>query len=196
MNNACPKCGTAYGVSPAHVGRRFKCKKCGAALAVAETGLVVEGGSAAVPAAAARRKPAAEPAAEAGGSFDYEAEAAEGRDDYEDAGDRKSRSRARGAGKSPGISALFSFDRMVTPSVLRILYFIGVILIVLSGVAYLVLGLISGNTTAILLALVSALLGVPLSILVLRIYFELIYVIFSINDHLSDIKQGLRNRAP
>lgn len=39
MNNACPSCGTAYQVQPKNIGRRLKCKICGAGMLVAEDGL-------------------------------------------------------------------------------------------------------------------------------------------------------------
>lgn len=39
MNNSCPSCGTVYQVQPKNVGRRIKCKICGAGLYVAEDGL-------------------------------------------------------------------------------------------------------------------------------------------------------------
>jgi predicted Zn finger-like uncharacterized protein len=40
MNNACPSCGAIYAVAPKDVGRKIKCKKCGTALKVDDTGLV------------------------------------------------------------------------------------------------------------------------------------------------------------
>lgn len=42
MNDKCPTCGVIYNVNATDVGRRLKCKKCGAALTVTEEGLVTD----------------------------------------------------------------------------------------------------------------------------------------------------------
>ncbi len=42
MNTACPSCATVYAVTPADVGRRIACAKCGTNLRVAAGGLEVE----------------------------------------------------------------------------------------------------------------------------------------------------------
>lgn len=52
MNNTCPSCGAVYNVAAKDVGRRIKCKKCGSALTVTDSGLEVDGGPAAAPASA------------------------------------------------------------------------------------------------------------------------------------------------
>lgn len=44
MNNLCPACQALYNVAAKDVGRRIKCKKCGAALAVTDAGLVIDDG--------------------------------------------------------------------------------------------------------------------------------------------------------
>ncbi|MBA4186656.1 MAG: hypothetical protein C0467_01420 [Planctomycetaceae bacterium] len=50
MNNACPSCDAVYAVSAKDVGRKIRCKKCGTALRVDDSGLV-EDADAADPAA-------------------------------------------------------------------------------------------------------------------------------------------------
>jgi hypothetical protein len=49
MNNACPGCGAVYAVAEKDVGRRIACKKCSAALIVAEDGLRYDEEAAASP---------------------------------------------------------------------------------------------------------------------------------------------------
>lgn len=49
MNDTCPNCGVLYTVTEKDIGRRLKCKKCRAPLAVTEAGLVPDGGDAPVP---------------------------------------------------------------------------------------------------------------------------------------------------
>ncbi|MCE9568286.1 MAG: hypothetical protein K8U57_40315 [Planctomycetes bacterium] len=43
MNNACPSCDAVYAVTAKDVGRKIKCKKCGTALRVDDSGLVEDG---------------------------------------------------------------------------------------------------------------------------------------------------------
>ncbi|MBA2226143.1 MJ0042-type zinc finger domain-containing protein [Thermogemmata fonticola] len=49
MNNLCPACGAAYNIRPTDVGRKVRCKRCGAALVVAPEGLVAEAAAGAAP---------------------------------------------------------------------------------------------------------------------------------------------------
>jgi hypothetical protein len=42
VNNNCPTCGALYNVAAKDIGRKLKCKKCGAALRVTENGLELE----------------------------------------------------------------------------------------------------------------------------------------------------------
>ncbi len=51
MNNSCPDCGAVYAVAAKDIGRKLKCKKCGAALLVTDAGLVLDEPVAAAPAA-------------------------------------------------------------------------------------------------------------------------------------------------
>jgi predicted Zn finger-like uncharacterized protein len=57
LNNTCPSCGAIYNVASKDIGRKIKCKKCGASLEVTETGLEEEGSGA----PASERKPAPDP---------------------------------------------------------------------------------------------------------------------------------------
>jgi predicted Zn finger-like uncharacterized protein len=49
MNNACPSCGAVYAVTAKDVGRKIKCKKCGSALRVDDSGLMMDGPTAPPP---------------------------------------------------------------------------------------------------------------------------------------------------
>jgi hypothetical protein len=66
VNNSCPSCGAIYNVAPKDVGRRIRCKKCGAPLIVTDAGLEVDDPDAESP----RPRPAPAPAAAA--DFDDE----------------------------------------------------------------------------------------------------------------------------
>jgi predicted Zn finger-like uncharacterized protein len=58
MNSTCPTCGALYNVASKDIGRKLKCKKCGAALKVTDAGLELD----AAPAAGTGSKPAPVPA--------------------------------------------------------------------------------------------------------------------------------------
>lgn len=53
MINACPACGAVYNVTPKDIGRRLKCKKCGAAIVITELGIEADEGVAASASSAA-----------------------------------------------------------------------------------------------------------------------------------------------
>jgi hypothetical protein len=74
-----------------------------------------------------------------------------------------------------------SFRRMVTPTVIQLLFWLGVAVCVIGGFIMLVGG-------AVLMGIAYIILG-PI---IVRIYCELLIVIFRINDTLTDILYALR----
>ncbi|MBN1396230.1 MAG: DUF4282 domain-containing protein [Pirellulales bacterium] len=68
------------------------------------------------------------------------------------------------------------FKKMVTPIIIQVLFWLGVIACVLAGIVQLLNGDVFG-----LLTLIIGPLGV-------RVYCEILIVIFSINDTLTEIK--------
>lgn len=91
-----------------------------------------------------------------------------------------------------------SFRRMVTPIIIQILFWIGVVIVLIGGIIAFFGGLISGISDGDVGAIFGALLGAPLltivGLLLVRLYAELLIVIFRINDSLTDIRNALTNR--
>lgn len=85
------------------------------------------------------------------------------------------------------------FKKMITPVIIQILFWIGVAVCVIMGLVAMVGGANSpyGGGQVVLGGLLLIFLG-PLAV---RIYCELLIVIFSINDTLTDIKNGLKGGA-
>ncbi|MFA5689491.1 MAG: DUF4282 domain-containing protein [Kiritimatiellales bacterium] len=75
----------------------------------------------------------------------------------------------------------FNFKKMITPVIIKILFWIGIAIAVLSGLIMLFSG-------AILQGLMCIILG-PIFV---RVYCELLIVVFSINDTLTEIKNQLK----
>ncbi|TFB24462.1 DUF4282 domain-containing protein [Filobacillus milosensis] len=73
-----------------------------------------------------------------------------------------------------------TFDKMILPIIIQIIFWIGVVATVISGI----LMMIGGE---VLLGLLTLVFG-PL---VVRIYCELIIIFFKMNDTLTEIKMGL-----
>lgn len=96
----------------------------------------------------------------------------------------------------------FSFERMITPIIIKIFFWIGLILSILTGIGVFIMGIImgfnDGSSGAILLGLLGGILGGALSFLLLglvtRIYAELLILAFRINGTLTDIKQILEEK--
>jgi len=94
----------------------------------------------------------------------------------------------------------FSFERMVTPVIIKILFFIGLVASVVGGIVVFITmlfgGISSGGFGPILGGLFGGLLSGALTIflgaLTIRVYTELLIVIFKINDNLTDIKTLLK----
>jgi len=90
-----------------------------------------------------------------------------------------------------GLKKFASFERMVTPVIIRILFWIGVVISVLAGLGV-VIGSIIMSIDEGFVYILGGLIGGPivmfLGILSVRIYSELLILAFRINETLTDIK--------
>lgn len=86
------------------------------------------------------------------------------------------------------------FRKMVTPMIIQVVFWIGVVGVVVSGLISLVAGIATkyGGGPMVF----SGLMMIVLGPIVVRIYCELLIVIFSINDNLNDIRNSLKDRSP
>jgi len=98
----------------------------------------------------------------------------------------------------------FSFERMITPVIIKILFWIGLIGSFVGGVVVFITALTSaisdGRFPTVILALLVGLLGGILAFavgaLITRIYCELMILAFRINETLTDIKVLLEKNQP
>jgi hypothetical protein len=90
-------------------------------------------------------------------------------------------------------SDLFQWERFVTPSIIKIFYWLAIgitVLFGLSGVAS-ALGMMTVSVSGGLLALIASLLGMIAGVIFARIVAEFILIVFRINEHLG----AIRNRG-
>ncbi len=95
-----------------------------------------------------------------------------------------------------------SFERMITPVIIKILFWIGLVGSAISGIVVfftmLIRGINNGGFGSVLggflLGLLAGILAFALGALVTRIYSELLILAFRINETLTDIKEILQNR--
>ena len=96
---------------------------------------------------------------------------------------------------SSSMGDVIMFRRMVAPWVIMVLFWLGVAGAVLVGLIILVMGML-GKGIGMAEALVG-LISIPINILLVRLYCELMIVIFRMNETLTDIKNSLeRPRNP
>jgi quinol-cytochrome oxidoreductase complex cytochrome b subunit len=96
-----------------------------------------------------------------------------------------------------GISDLFQWERFVTPTVIKVFYWLAVVVFVLLGIAGAVSSLrdMAFNPFIGLVFLVTSLLGAFMGVIVSRIVAETVLIVFRINEHLGAIRnQGTANR--
>jgi hypothetical protein len=83
---------------------------------------------------------------------------------------------------------LLGFEKMVTPIVIRILYFLGLLVVLISGVS----ALFSGGFRGILTGFAILIFGA----IMVRVYSELLILLFRIHDNLVSINQQMKDRNP
>ncbi len=91
-----------------------------------------------------------------------------------------------------------AFRRMVTPIIIQVIFWIGVVGVILGGIVGFFSMLITGISHGEAMPILGALIGVPLmtivGLLLVRLYTELLIVIFRINETLTDIKHLLEEQ--
>ena len=91
------------------------------------------------------------------------------------------------------IGDLFQWERFITPSIIKLFYWLVVIMVVLAGLSGLVtaLGVMMLSPIAGALGAIASFAGMLVGILFARIVAEFILMVFRINEHLA----AIRNRG-
>ena len=97
-----------------------------------------------------------------------------------------------------GLGDLFQWERFVTPTVIKVFYWLAVVISVMLGFA----GVVSSLTTMAynplvgLIFLIVSVLGAAMGIVMSRIAAEFVLIVFRINEHLGAIRNqgGFRNQ--
>jgi hypothetical protein len=84
------------------------------------------------------------------------------------------------------------FRRMVTPYIIMIIFWLAIVGLII-GLVIATIGALSvnNNSSDIVLICVMWPIGLPLGILMIRIYCELLILFFRMNETLTDIKNAL-----
>jgi uncharacterized membrane protein len=87
------------------------------------------------------------------------------------------------------------FNTLITPSLVRFVYVIAMILIALGMLALVVVGFAEGAGSGIVLLIIAPLLGL-FYLIVTRLWLELVVVLFKIRDAAEEIAGNTRRSAP
>ena len=166
---ACPHCGAAGSAPEQIVGQQVRCSKC-------KQSFMAGGPPAPVsPPMADDERP------QTGSSRDYA-------DDYD----------VRRSAGPTGTSTLvefLTFRKMVTPTLIIILFWVLVVFILLGGLLAIFMAIFShGGAATVLVVFLMLLIGIPFSILMARIYCELMIVVFRLYETMADIRNHLKEK--
>ena len=91
------------------------------------------------------------------------------------------------------IGDLFQWERFITPSIIKLFYWLVVVIVILAGLSGLVtaLGVMTLNPVAGAFTAIASLAGMLVGILAARITAEFILMVFRINERLA----AIRNRG-
>ncbi len=85
------------------------------------------------------------------------------------------------------------FRKMITPVIIQIIFWVGVVASVLAGLISIVGGASASYGGGMMV--LAGLLWIFVGPIIVRIYCEILIVLFSINDRLSEISNSLTNRS-
>jgi hypothetical protein len=85
---------------------------------------------------------------------------------------------------------LFQWDRFITPSIIKVFYWLAIALSVLFGLSGIFAGLamMAINPFAGVIAVISSLAGILVGVICARIGAEFVLIVFRINEHLGAIR--------
>ena len=88
---------------------------------------------------------------------------------------------------------LFQWERFITPSIIKLFYWLVVVIVILGGLSGLVsaLGMLAFNPIVAALTALASFAGMLVGILFARIAAEFVLMVFRINEHLA----AIRNRG-
>jgi hypothetical protein len=93
---------------------------------------------------------------------------------------------------------LFQWDRFITPTIIKSFYWLVIALVILFGISGVLTGLMQMAISPFggFIVVLSALAGVVVGVVFSRIAAEFVLIIFRINEHLSAIREQVRDRPP
>ena len=85
----------------------------------------------------------------------------------------------------------FNFQKMITPVIIQFLFWLGILGCIIAGILLIVIGIVEGFDGELVFMGIGYIVLGPI---VVRIYCELLIILFSINDTLADIKKQLNRQ--
>lgn len=183
----CPHCQAKVRAPESLVGKKVKCPTC-------KEQFTVEGEAAEAPAAPAPEPIKQEAYTESKPSEAKDDDDADDRDDDQE--EEKPRPKRKAA--SGGFADFIFFRTMITPFAVQVVYFIATGLVFLFGLFQMGVGLfalINGNIVGMLAGMFGGLLGTIVGLVVVRIYCEVLILMFRMYDVAKEIKEELEKRG-
>jgi ABC-type dipeptide/oligopeptide/nickel transport system permease subunit len=87
-----------------------------------------------------------------------------------------------------------AFRTMVTPVIIQIIFWVGVVICVIAGLVYIGAGLTARYADGATVG--KGILLLALGPLLVRIYCEILIIFFRINETLTEIKHAIEDRRP
>jgi uncharacterized membrane protein len=89
-----------------------------------------------------------------------------------------------------GFGDLFQWERFITPSIIKVFYWLAVAIAILFGVSSVVssLELMTANPFLGFVGLIGGVIGMVIGIVFARIVAEFVLIVFRINEHLGAIR--------
>ena len=87
------------------------------------------------------------------------------------------------------MNQLLNFDKMITPVIIKILFWVGVVVSIFTGFIFIATAFTYNGSG--LLQVISGLFVAAIGVLMSRVYCELLIIFFKMNESLTDIKSLL-----
>ena len=92
------------------------------------------------------------------------------------------------------VGSLFSFNRFITPVIVKVLYYIGLLAVLLSSISLLIASFAANSVTAIVAGVIWTIVSFILGVLAIRVFVEFLILLYDIREAVREQNRLLKNK--
>lgn len=92
------------------------------------------------------------------------------------------------------VGSLFSFNRFVTPVIVKVMYYIGLLAVLLSSISLLIASFSASSVAGIVAGVIWTVVSFVLGVLAIRVFVEFLLLLYDIRDAVREQNRLLKSK--